>query len=195
VTECARALPGLVLWVLLLSSSCRQDAPRPVVATDGGAITVPNALQPCVDVAACEVRCDAGAAADCLGAGNAYATGQGTPRDERRANGLLVRSCDLGNEPACTFAGRMYEYAHGVAMDLPRAMSLYERACQKGYLGGCYNVALMLENGRGTAHDEVRASALYRQVCAGGSSAACEAATRLDVSPNGWPTHPREPRP
>jgi TPR repeat protein len=49
---------------------------------------------------------------------------------------------------------------------------------------GLLQVALMLENGRGVARDQGRASALYRRVCASGSSAACDAATRLEVGRN-----------
>jgi TPR repeat protein len=157
---------------------CRREE-SPTTQGDGGMTLIPSALRPCDDLARCASLCDAGQAAECLSAANAYQAGQGTRRDEGVAAALFLRGCELGDAPSCTFAGRMYEYAHGVAQDLPRTVTLYERACERGYLAGCYNLALMLERGRGTVADVQRARELYRRVCEGGSAIACDAVTRL----------------
>lgn len=181
-----------LLWAALLASlpACsrhpRQGPPPGNEGTDGGtpgAVVVPNQLQTCANLPACEAACQRGSGADCLSAASSYSTGNGVARDETRAAALFSAACGLRSGPGCNLEGRAHEFGHGVPVDFVKALADYEQACSFDYLGGCYNVAVCLENGRGAPRDDARAATLYRQVCAAGSQAACAAATRLEPHP------------
>ncbi len=170
-------LTGLLLAALPACSHHPRQAPP---SADAGVVVVPNQLQACANLPACEDACQRGSGADCLSAASSYSMGgDAGPRDEARAATLFSTACGLGSGPGCNLAGRAYEFGHGVTVDFAKALSDYEQACTLGYQGGCYNVAVCLENGRGAPRDQARAASLYRQVCTAGSQAACAAASRL----------------
>jgi TPR repeat protein len=119
--------------------------------------------------AAPDAACRAGDLSSCVAVAWLYETGDGAPKDLRRAAELYSRACGGGVLAGCNNLGGL-ALAEG---DLARAMSLYAKACEGSFARGCSNQAWLYEAGKGVAADPPRAVALYARACDLSDAVAC----------------------
>ncbi len=94
--------------------------------------------------------------------GNAYALGQGVPRDDGEALRHYEAAAALNHAPACFNLGLIYELGRGVPRNEAEAVNWYRRAAAQNHPRAAYHLAVMLEDGRGVARDEAGAARHYR---------------------------------
>lgn len=83
---------------------------------------------------ACVAACDKGELGEhgCLGAAEAYAEGQGVPKNEKRARSLAEQACDGKVADGCMVAASLSEGSE--------AFSFHEKACDLGHEKACDRV-------------------------------------------------------
>ena len=97
-------------------------------------------------------------------------SGNGTARDEERAERLYDKACRAGGGAACGELGRLWSSR---AERRPEALSLLERACDLDDPQGCLLLASAFAMGTLAPRDDARATPIYEKACALGSALGC----------------------
>lgn len=114
------------------------------------------------ELATWRARADRGDAEALNALGNAYALGQGVPRDDGEALRFYEAAARQSYAPACFNLGLIYELGRGVPRNETEAVRWYRQAAAQNHPRASLQLALMLEDGRGVARDEAEAARLYR---------------------------------
>jgi len=141
----------------------------------------PRPAGPAPDPGALGGRCARGFPADCRTLGRAYLLGEGVPRDDRLAAGLLIQSCELGDPAGCADLGVLYAIGRALPQSDERAVALSRRACEQGSALACSNQGALLAEGvaplpdedRSAPADEGRILRLFRTSCDAGVPEGC----------------------
>ncbi len=124
------------------------------------------------DLATWRERADRGDAEALNALGNAYALGQGVPRDDLEARRHYEAAAALGHAPACFNLGLMHELGRGVPRGEAEAARWYRQAAEQNHPRAAYQLAVLLEDGRGVARNEAEAARFYRVAAEQGIGAA-----------------------
>jgi TPR repeat protein len=123
----------------------------------------PGALTTTVDPALL-AKASAGDAAAQVKAGEAYAAGSGTPREQRQlaadygqAAAWYRKAADQGNVAAQIHLGDFYRDGRGVARDMEQAVAWYRKAADQGDAGAQGTLGLLYSVGMGIPRDDVEA--------------------------------------
>ncbi len=149
-------LPGLVLVGMLLLAGCSggEDA-TPVAAA-------PDADSP-PDVTATMKRAEQGEAEAQNTVGQAFATGVGLPRDEKKAYNWFHRAAKQGHTQAQYNLGLMLERGRGVKAAPAVAAQWYVKAADQGLAQAQFQLGNLYRKGHGVAEDFRHAAALYQR--------------------------------
>ncbi|MCC6806134.1 MAG: sel1 repeat family protein [Deltaproteobacteria bacterium] len=130
-----------VLWLSwLLCSLCIDDKPPPCPTTEA-----------------------------CFALADAFAHGEGRPKNEALARGLFARLCEEQSDgAACYNASALLDDSEPV-----RGVRYLEKACSANVLLGCTDLGIALREGVGVARDPVRARTLLTKACRGAVGEAC----------------------
>lgn len=109
--------------------------------------------------------CDADEAHACGVLASSVGSGRGTPRDDRRVDGLLERSCELAEFASCVVLVQRSGERRDAEPDLERDVARLARACAGGVGDACGLLAGMYRYGAGVARDEARGFGLVEFVC------------------------------
>jgi hypothetical protein len=144
--------PRKTLLVMLLACGL-MPAPAPA---QGAATT---AVDP-----ALLAKATAGDAAAQVKAGETYAAGSGTPRDQRQlaadyaqAAAWYGKAAAQGNIAAEIHLGDLYRDGRGVTRDMAQAMAWYRKAAELGDAGAQGTLGLLYSVGMGIPRDDVEA--------------------------------------
>jgi TPR repeat protein len=85
--------------------------------------------------------------------GDAYAKGQGVPRDFAQAAAWYRRAADQGNADAQYSLGEMYYAGDGVSEDQVEAAGWFRKAAESGQGDAQFNLAVMFYEGTGVRQD------------------------------------------
>lgn len=107
--------------------------------------------------------------AECFALADAYAHGEGKPKNEAIALSLFTKLCDeAGDGAACYNASALLAES-----EAPRAARYLEVACTAKVLVGCADLGSALREGHGVPKDATRARALLTRACRGAVAEAC----------------------
>jgi TPR repeat protein len=101
-----------------------------------------------------------------------YLNGDGVPRDEKRALGLLRPAAERGEAEAQFLLGLSYRSGRGVAANDVEANRWLERAAKQEHAQAQYLLGLSYLRGRGVAKDSRQAVELFRQSALQGNAGA-----------------------
>jgi hypothetical protein len=73
--------------------------------------------------------CELGSAAGCISLGAGYQSGNGVPRDPKRASSLYERACGLGLGAGCRELAMNHDEGLGVTQSIDKANALYDGGC------------------------------------------------------------------
>jgi len=88
---------------------------------------------------------------------HSYRTGQGIPKDSRKAFAWYKKAADRGHTGAMTELGRMYLEGLGVHRDYQKAFEWFQRGAMFGNPQAQFNLGLLYFNGLGVPSDLRRA--------------------------------------
>ncbi|MFO0611128.1 MAG: serine/threonine-protein kinase [Polyangiaceae bacterium] len=118
--------------------------------------------------------CDAGFGLGCTGVAWATMYGEGVPKDELAAQGVLEVQCAAGVQLACAILGDAFlSGVGGIAKNEKKGLDLVDHACKGGNLLGCAFLGGAYDRGKAVLKDEKRADELYAQACDGGELRGC----------------------
>ncbi len=124
------------------------------------------------ELSAWRERADRGDAEALNALGNAYALGQGVPRDDLEARRHYEAAAALGHAPAAFNLGLIHELGRGVPRNETEAARWYRLAANQKHPRAAYQLAVLLEDGRGLARNETEAAQFYRVAAEQGIGAA-----------------------
>ena len=109
--------------------------------------------------------------AHCPMVAEAYDTGQGVPKDRKRATELFDLGCADGRAilPACVTVAKRYEQGVGTPKDLARAALRYAWVCRSGgpwVISFCKKAAALYRGGRGVKPNPAVVKEMQAMVCA-----------------------------
>ncbi len=120
-----------------------------------------------------DLACYESSGSSCALLADAWALGDGLPRDFLRAAFYHRRACDHGAARECSgeelFVGR----EHDLRLDIPRVAAFYASACHEGFAGACFNLGLMVDSGAFELFGS--AETLFRRACDQGHPYTCHA--------------------
>ena len=118
--------------------------------------------------------CDAGDAAACVGAGDAFWTGEGVWAVGEVAQILYKQACDGGFARGCGALGRSLIYPDDLGEeDLDTGMALLDKGCVLGDLEACHDWATELHRDATAQEDIARAQSVFETACESGWQASC----------------------
>lgn len=124
------------------------------------------------DLATWRERADRGDAEALNALGNAYALGQGVPRDDLEARRYYEAAAARDHAPASFNLGLMHELGRGVPRSEAEAARWYRQAAVQNHPRAAYQLAVLLEDGRGVARNETEAARFHRIAAEHGIGAA-----------------------
>lgn len=157
---------------LPFSSISSRHAWRFAAGLAAGAALCPLPLPAQSDLATWRVRASEGDAEALNALGNAYALGQGVPRDDNEALRHYQAAANAGYAPACFNLGLIHELGRGVPRNETEAARWYRLAAAQNHPRAALQLAVLLEDGRGVTRDEAEAARLYRLAAEQGIGAA-----------------------
>src|ERR1700758_4308514 len=99
---------------------------------------------------------------------NAYANGDGVPKDTAEAVKWWLQSARNGISEAQNDVGYLYQHGIGVSQDYGEAVRWFSSAAEQKMPTAQYNLAYMYEYGEGVPVDHARAADLYGQAASQG---------------------------
>jgi TPR repeat protein len=123
-----------------------------------------------------QMACDSGKGSACGVLGNAYAKGQGVPKDVFRAAQLYRLGCEHKDAHSCMFLAEAYRTGVGTKLDQVQAVTLYTQACEIGDPLACRSVGDLYTMGALGMADGKNAGVWYKLGCDLGDAQACTAA-------------------
>lgn len=117
--------------------------------------------------------CDWSEGRGCDGLAMVLETGNGVPKNPKRALALRQRSCGDGSPEGCLALATAHEKGAVLPKNLPEALRLRTQVCEWGFDTGCLALAAMYEKGLGVGKDAGKALGIRVKACEGGWSAAC----------------------
>jgi nucleoid-associated protein YgaU len=124
------------------------------------------------DLSTWRERADRGDAEALNALGNAYALGQGVPRDDLEARRHYEAAAALDHAPAAFNLGLIHELGRGVPRNETEAARWYRQAANQKHPRAAYQLAVLLEDGRGVGRNETEAAQFYRVAAEQGIGAA-----------------------
>ena len=148
-----------LLLLCLLTGLLPALVSVPIPARAQAPVTPPTPVDP-----ALLAKATAGDVAAEVQAADAYAAGNGTPRDARQraadyAQAALWyrKAADLGYIPAQIHLAELYRDGRGVARDMAQAVTWYRKAADKGDAGAQGSLGLLYSVGMGVQQDYIEA--------------------------------------
>jgi TPR repeat protein len=134
---------------------------------------VPSAAPaPVIDVAGLKAKAEQGDAQAQTRLGNAFAQGEGVPRDYKQAARWFGQAASNGSIEAEAMLGELCQAGQGVPRNITNAMSWFTKAAQGGSAAAQYDLAYMYERGQGVPKDEKLAAHWYQLAAEGGDALA-----------------------
>lgn len=142
----AAALSMVALLALVPLAACNKPAPPN-----------PQATQASPRISDLQQRANAGDAEAQADLGEAYAHGEGLPKDAVKASELLRAAAEKGVAKAQYELARLYEKGEGVPQDSAKAAELIKQSAKNGYAKAQAALGDMYAKGRGVVRDDVLA--------------------------------------
>lgn len=98
--------------------------------------------------------------------GTRYHTGQGVPRDAKKAARLFSQAAAQGLAEALFCLGTMYRNGEGVPKDTKEAVRLFEQAAVQGHARAYCSLGMMHHTGEGVPNDARKAAWYFEQAAA-----------------------------
>jgi TPR repeat protein/uncharacterized RDD family membrane protein YckC len=95
--------------------------------------------------------------------GWAYQSGQGVPKDFRKAAEFYQKAADKGNAVGQANLGWLYQNEQGVPKDLGKAAELYQKAANQRNAFARNQLGVLYQNGEGVPKDSGKAAELYQR--------------------------------
>jgi uncharacterized protein len=111
--------------------------------------------------------------------GNLYLSGNGVPKDAKKAIRWYQLSSDHGDEEGLAHLARMYQLGEGVAKNPRKAVELYQQAIKRGSLNSLRNLGAMYATGDGIPKDLAEAGRLFQAASDKGDMASTNALGKL----------------